>query len=81
MLESLNVEERYPRDDNDRVSLVEDLVPVVLDDQLPDQVIYIDPLLNSELHKGLVQLLKENRDVFAWCYEDMLGIDPWIMSH
>jgi hypothetical protein len=27
------------------------------------------------------KLFKEFHDVFAWCYEEMLGIDPRIIEH
>ena len=63
--ESLNVEELDPRDDNDRESLVEELIPMVPNDQLPDQVIYIGSILNPELCEGLIQFLKKNQDVFV----------------
>lgn len=26
-------------------------------------------------------MFKEYLDVFTWSYEDMLGIDPWIVEH
>ena len=51
---SLNVEELDPRDENDKVTQVEELILVVLDDQLPYWVIYIRSLLNPEVYEGLI---------------------------
>ena len=44
ILESLSVEELDPRDEVDRVTSVEDLVLVTLDDELLDRVVYIGSL-------------------------------------
>ena len=56
--ESPNVEELDLRDNSDRVSPVEELILMVLDNQLLDRVIYIGFLLNLEPHKELIQFLK-----------------------
>ena len=34
-----------------------------------------------QIKKSLIQFLKNNKDVFAWSHEDMLGINPSIISH
>ena len=81
MLESLNVEELDPRDYADRVTPVEELEAVVLDDELTNRAIYIGSLVNSRLRKELIQFLKKNQDVFVWYHKDMLGINPRITSH
>ena len=64
--ESLNVEELDPRDGIDMVIPVEELILVVQDDQLPNRVIYICSLLDSELCEVLIQFLKEIQIVFTW---------------
>ena len=38
-------------------------------------------MLSSEECERLVALLKDFKDVFAWSYEDMPGIDPEIVQH
>ena len=81
MLESLCIEELDTRDDDDRATLEEELVLIVLNDELPNLVIYTGSLLNPKLHEGLFQFPRENQGMFAWCHEDMLGIDPQIMLH
>ena len=80
MLESLNVEELNPRDDAEQATSVKELESIVLDDELPDRVVYIGSFLDVELREELIQFLKKNQDAFAWCHEDILGIDPRIMS-
>ena len=37
--------------------------------------------LPPKMKESLVQFLKNNKDVFAWSYEDMSGINPSIISH
>ncbi|GMP35086.1 hypothetical protein CsSME_00007686 [Camellia sinensis var. sinensis] len=44
-------------------------------------LVQIGSMLSSEEHERLVALLKDFKDVFAWSYEDMPGIDPEIVQH
>ena len=37
--------------------------------------------LSPKMRTKLVQLLKENLDVFAWTHEDMPGISPKVIQH
>ncbi|KAI5398880.1 hypothetical protein KIW84_064315 [Lathyrus oleraceus] len=41
----------------------------------------IRALLEESVKKGLIELLREYFDVFAWSYEDMLGLDTDIVQH
>ncbi|KAI5414903.1 hypothetical protein KIW84_040386 [Lathyrus oleraceus] len=41
----------------------------------------IGALLEESIKKGLIKLLREYVDVFAWSYEDMLGLDTDIVQH
>ena len=59
----------------------DDLVPVVLDDAKPDQVVKVGAQLSSEVRTELAAFLREHKDVFAWTHADMPGIDPEIMVH
>ena len=63
------MEELDPRNDADRATSVEELVSVVLDDEFPDRVVYIGSFLDSELREELIQFLRKNQDVLAWCHE------------
>ena len=37
--------------------------------------------LSTDERDNLIQLLRSYLDVFAWSYEDMLGLDPSIVQH
>ena len=37
--------------------------------------------LSVDERDNLIQLLREYLDVFAWSYEDILGLDPSIVQH
>ena len=37
--------------------------------------------LNSEEESTLIQVLKEYKDIFAWTYEDMPGLNPALVEH
>ncbi|KAI5406030.1 hypothetical protein KIW84_052694 [Lathyrus oleraceus] len=41
----------------------------------------IGALLEESVNKGLIELLREYVDVFAWSYEDMPGLDTDIVQH
>ena len=65
---------------DNRVSLVTGDVETVdfsTDDQLRELKISL-PLSTDERNR-LIHLLKSYLDVFAWSYEDMLGLDPSII--
>ena len=44
-------------------------------------MVQIGSTLSVQEREQLVDLLKEFRDVFAWSYKDMPGIDPEIVEH
>ena len=43
--------------------------------------IRIGSSLSPDERSGLIDLLRSYLDVFAWSYEDMLGLDPTIVQH
>jgi len=45
------------------------------------KTISIDTSMKLEEIKAFTTLFKELCDVFAWSYEEMLGIDPSIVVH
>ncbi|BFG30169.1 hypothetical protein CerSpe_164430 [Prunus speciosa] len=51
------------------------------DDPSVQRPISISVRLAWEEKEALVSLLKEFRDVFAWTYEEMLGLNPKLVSH
>ena len=41
----------------------------------------IGELLEESVKKGLIELLREYVDIFAWSYEGMPGLDTDIVQH
>ena len=41
----------------------------------------IEALLLPDVKRRLIEMLKEYVDIFAWSYQDMLGIDTNIIEH
>jgi len=60
---------------------MEGLEEVLPDDSRPERIIRIGTLANQPVCQALTMFLMKNHDVFAWSYEDMLGIDPSIIVH
>ena len=54
-----------PREEKDRISLVNELTQIALDPESLDFLISIGSLLSPELQGKLIQFLKQNQDVFA----------------
>ncbi|KAK1587938.1 hypothetical protein Q3G72_018410 [Acer saccharum] len=54
---------------------------VVLDEAEPDKTVKIGARLTEQVKKDLTSLLKEYKGIFAWCHEDMPGIDRSVISH
>ena len=75
-LQAMNIEEHRAV-----TKPVEKLEEIVLNDSKPDQMTKIGTLTSLTIRQALMTFLKDNRDVFAWSYEDMLGIDLLIMVH
>ena len=60
---------------------VEKLEEIPLDSSDPSRTTKIGTLTNFAIGQELITFLRGNRDIFAWSYEDMLGIDPSVMVH
>ena len=43
--------------------------------------IFISVCLTSEEERSYLDLLEEYRDIFAWSYKEMLGLDPKVAVH
>ncbi|KAK0587844.1 hypothetical protein LWI29_029875 [Acer saccharum] len=54
---------------------------VALDPEDPSRTVKVGASLNVHVKTQLVTLLRDYKDVFAWSHEDMLGIDPKVISH
>jgi len=54
---------------------------VNLGDEANPKLIFISESLSSSEREDLIQLIRENIDVFTWNDEDMHGLDPQIVMH
>ena len=59
----------------------EELNMISLEEEYPGKTTRIGANLPPHVKKLVVQIIKDNKDVFAWSHEDMPGIDPSIISH
>ena len=57
------------------------LEEVNLGEEGEEQQVRVSAELEEQFKEQLVQLLKEYKDVFAWSYTDMEGIDPKFYQH
>ncbi|XP_052113192.1 uncharacterized protein LOC127744804 [Arachis duranensis] len=67
-------------DDKPRPEPEGDLEKLVIGDT-EEKFTFINKNLPRELKESLVEMIRANRDLFAWTPADMPGIDPKIMSH
>ena len=67
---------------NERVSPpFDDLETVDLGTADQPRELRIGTTLSTDERDSLLRLLRSYLDVFAWSYEDMLGLDPSIVQH
>ena len=59
----------------------EDLVSVSICNNDPTKMVKIGSYLLDQYQKQLIDLLKENLDVFTWSHVDMSGIPPFTSCH
>ena len=72
----MNIEERRTL-----VEPIEELVDVPLDDSNLKKFTRIRTSMGEKTKQNLVGFLQNSTYVFAWSYEDMLGIDPSVITH
>ena len=75
-LQAMNIEEHRAVTEP-----VEKLEEIVLNDSKPDQMTKIGTLTSPTICQALMTFLRDNRDVFSWSHEDMLGINPSVIVH
>ena len=67
---------------NDVVKNVqEELIKVSLNDEGEESLVKISKSLPEGERRKLVALLKEYKDVFAWNFEEMPGLNPKLVTH
>ena len=57
------------------------LKDIPLDKNNPERYTRVRASTKRKTKQDLVQFLKKSIDVFAWSHDDMLGIDPSIITH
>ena len=57
------------------------LEDIPLEEGNPEKFTRIGTSMKEKTKRDLVQFLRENIDVFAWSHEDILGIDPNVITH
>ncbi|KAJ9544420.1 hypothetical protein OSB04_024127 [Centaurea solstitialis] len=62
---------------NDDIRLEE----VVLDPEHPDRKVFVGASLPADIKNTIISFLQEHSDCFAWSHEDIVGIDPNVISH
>ncbi|KAL5580838.1 hypothetical protein UlMin_013280 [Ulmus minor] len=45
------------------------------------RTVLISKELEGEARRSIIEVLQENKDVFAWTYEEMPGLDPLLVTH
>ena len=60
---------------------MEEMENIELVESDPSKTTNIGKELQPSLKDKLVKFLKKNLDVFAWSYEDMMGIDRNVIEH
>ncbi|KAL5546225.1 hypothetical protein UlMin_005912 [Ulmus minor] len=51
------------------------------DDPKEPRTVLISKELTGNIRAAVINTLKENKDVFAWSYEEMPGLDPLLVTH
>ena len=80
--ESIAVKEEKSTTAEPKMTAKEELEVINLSDDLDvNKPISISMSLSAEERKCLIDLLHEYKDVFAWDYDEMPGIDPGFVAH
>ncbi|KAK0578294.1 hypothetical protein LWI29_008185 [Acer saccharum] len=69
-----------PRDKTSREK-EEPTESIVLNEAELDKTVKIGARLTERVKKDVTNLLREYKEIFAWCHEDMPGIDRSVISH
>jgi hypothetical protein len=65
----------------EKASLVDQLKPVLLCEDMVDQRVLFGNQLSSKQESDLKRFLFHNKDVFAWSTNDLCGVDRSIIEH
>ena len=74
-VQTLSIEERVV------AKPIEVLEDVLLQEHDPEKFTRIGTGIKEKVREDLIQFLRKSIDVFAWSHDDMLGIDPIVITH
>ena len=57
------------------------MTQINLRDEANPKTIFISESLSPSKKEDLIHLIQEYIDVFAWNYEDIPGLDPYVAMH
>ncbi|XP_062103104.1 uncharacterized protein LOC133814122 [Humulus lupulus] len=64
-----------------RAGPVKELEEVSLDPKHPTKVVKLGKEFSKNIRFALIQFLWNNQDLFVWSHDDMVGINPAVISH
>ena len=65
----------------DKIDALEDLEEVQIDPDHPDRAVKIGTYMGPEVRNQLIKFLQAHKTPFAWSTDDMVGVDPNVISH
>ena len=68
-------------DPSNNVGLVEELEEIEIDPDIPARKLKLGKGLLLEVKTTLIKFLRANLDIFSGSHEDMVGINPSVISH
>ncbi|RWR97187.1 hypothetical protein CKAN_02660400 [Cinnamomum micranthum f. kanehirae] len=74
-------EEAPPLLEDGRQATVDELVEINLGSPEEPKITYVSKLLSDDEMKEYVAYLSKYKDVFAWSYKEMPGLDPKVATH
>ena len=65
----------------DKIDALEDLEEVQIDPDHPNRAVKIGTYLELEVRNQLIKFLQAHKTTFAWSTDDMVSVDPNVISH
>ena len=76
-----DLEQAPPKFEDTRPQVHDPMEEVNLDTLEESRITCISSLLPSDLKEGIIAILLEFKDCFAWNYDEMLGLDRSLVEH
>ena len=65
----------------DKIDALEDLKEIQVDSDHHDRVVKIGTYMEPEVRNELIEFLKGHKITFAWSTDEIIGVDPNVISH